>query len=135
MSSPTATAPPDVNSPAAARALAAGRVAVGAALLLAPRAAGGRWVGELIERPGVRALMRSIGVRDVVMGMIALHTVDHPEVGPRWQATCAAVDAVDAFATVSAAGDLPASGVAGTVAVAGGAALAGAYLSRALRGA
>ncbi len=124
-----------MNSGGAARALAAGRVAIGMALVVAPRQAGGRWVGQLIERPGVRALMRSIGVRDVVMGMIALHTVDHPEVGSRWQATCAAVDAVDAAATAAAAGDLPPAGVAGTVAIAGGAALAGAYLSRALRGA
>ena len=60
--------------------------------------------------------MRSIGVRDLVLGMIALHTLDHPEVGPRWQATCAVVDTVDLLATGAARKDLPAAGVAGTAA-------------------
>lgn len=123
-----------MNPKQAARVLAGARVAAGAALVLAPGLAASRWVGdELIARPAVRALMRSIGVRDVVMGMIALHTVSHPEVGPRWQATCAAVDLVDALATAGAAGDLPSSGVIGVVAVAGGAAAAGAYLSQAIK--
>ena len=65
--------------------------------------------------------------------MIALHTLDHPEVGPRWQATCAVVDTVDLLATGAARKDLPAAGVAGTAAVAGGAAAAGFYFSRALK--
>jgi hypothetical protein len=122
-----------LNAKAGARVLAVGRVALGAALLLAPRHAATRWVGEHIEHPAVRALVRSIGVRDVVLGMIALHTVEHPEVGPRWQATCATVDGVDLLATGAARGDLPAAGVAGTAALAGGAAVAGLYISRALR--
>jgi hypothetical protein len=41
------------------------------------------------------------------MGAIALHTLDHPEVGPRWQRTCAATDAVDALATLAARRSLP----------------------------
>jgi len=81
----------------------------------------------------VHALVRSIGVRDMVLGMIALHTLDHPEVGPRWQATCAIVDTVDLLATGAARNDLPAAGVAGTAAVAGGAAAAGFYFARALK--
>ena len=116
-----------------AQLVAAGRVAIGAALLLAPGRAAAPWLGDHVRRPAVRALVRSVGVRDLVLGMIALHTVDHPDVGPRWQATCAVVDGVDALATVGAAGDLPASGVAGTVALAGGAAVAGAWFSRELK--
>ncbi len=77
--------------------------------------------------------MRCIGVRDVVLGMIALHTVDHPEVGPRWQATCAVVDLVDLAATGAAAGDLPRAGALGTAVVAGGAAAAGLSFSRRLK--
>jgi hypothetical protein len=65
--------------------------------------------------------------------MIALHTLDHPEVGPRWQATCAVVDTVDLLATGAARKDLPAAGVAGTALVAGGAAAAGCYFARALK--
>jgi hypothetical protein len=116
-----------------ARALALGRAAFGAALLLVPERVGKGWLGEYAERPAVQALVRSIGVRDLVLGMIALHTLDHPEVGPRWQATCAIVDTVDLLATGAARNDLPAAGVAGTAAVAGGAAAAGFYFARALK--
>lgn len=116
-----------------ARVLAFGRVAFGAALLIVPGKVAKGWLGEYAERPAVHALVRSIGVRDVVLGMIALHTLEHPEVGPRWQATCAVVDTVDMLATGAARKDLPAAGVAGTALVAGGAAGAGFYFSRALK--
>lgn len=116
-----------------ARVLAIGRAAFGAALLFVPEKVAKGWLGEYAERPAVHALVRSIGVRDVVLGMIALHTLDHPEVGPRWQATCAVVDTVDLLATGVARKDLPAAGVAGTALVAGGAAAAGFYFSRALK--
>ena len=121
-----------MNPRQGARGLAIGRAAFGAALLLAPERVGKGWLGEYAERPAVHALIRSIGIRDAVLGMIALHTVDHPEVGPRWLATCATVDAVDLVATVAARKDLPTAGVLGTAAVAGGAAAAGFYLARAL---
>jgi hypothetical protein len=116
-----------------ARVLAAGRIAFGAALLVAPRFVARRWLGELAERPAVLALVRSVGVRDLVMGMIALHTIDHPDVGPRWQATCAVVDTTDLVVTVAARGDLPTAGVLNTALVAGGAAAAGFYCSRTLK--
>ena len=116
-----------------ARALAIARAAFGAALLIVPERVAKGWLGEYAERPAVHALVRSIGVRDLVLGMIALHTLDHPEVGPRWQATCAVVDTVDLLATGAARKDLPAAGVAGTAVVAGGAAAAGFYFSRALK--
>jgi hypothetical protein len=116
-----------------ARGLAIGRAAFGAALLIVPGTVAKGWLGEYAERPAVHALVRSIGVRDIVLGMIALHTLDHPEVGPRWQATCALVDTVDLLATGAARSDLPAAGVAGTALLAGGAAAAGFYFSRALQ--
>jgi hypothetical protein len=122
-----------VNPRLAARALASGRIAFGAALLVAPGGMTARWLGELSERPATRSLARSLGVRDLVLGAIALHTIDHPEVGPRWQATCAVVDGTDVLATLAARSDLPAGGAAGTVLVAGGAAAMGLYCSRALR--
>jgi hypothetical protein len=109
-------------------------VAFGIAMLVVPKRVATGWVGAAhAERPAVRALMRSIGIRDLVIGMIALHTLDHPEIGPRWQATCAAVDGVDLLATLAAASDLPAAGVAGTSLVAGGAAAAGLWCSRELK--
>jgi hypothetical protein len=122
-----------VSPRAAARALATGRIAFGVALLLAPKLLARRWLGELAERPAVLALVRSIGIRDLVMGAIALHTIDHPDVGPRWQATCAVVDTTDLLATLTARSDLPAAGAVNTALVAGGAAAAGFYCSRALK--
>jgi hypothetical protein len=116
-----------------ARALAIGRTVFGAALLIVPERVAKGWLGGYAERPAVHALVRSVGVRDVVLGMIALHTLDHPEVGPRWQATCAVVDTVDLLATGAARNDLPAAGVAGTAAVAGGAAAASFYFAHALK--
>ena len=122
-----------MNPRQGARGLAIGRAVFGAALLIAPRTVAKGWLGEHAERPAVHALVRSVGVRDIVLGMIALHTLDHSEVGPRWQATCAVVDTVDLLATGAARSDLPAAGVAGTALLAGGAAAAGFYFSRTLQ--
>lgn len=118
----------------AARVLAGGRITAGLALLLAPRRSLRGWVGpELSRRPAVQALSRSTGARDLVMGIIAMHTLEHPQVGPRWQLTCGAVDLTDALATVAARGDLPLTGALGVSALAGGSALVEVLLWRALR--
>jgi hypothetical protein len=124
-----------VNPRLLARTLAAGRIILGLGLLAAPARVGAGWLGELAERPAVGALLRLIGARDLVLGAIALHTIDHPEVGPRWQATCAVVDSSDVLATLAARSDLPPAGAAGTVLLAGVAAAVGGYCSRALRSA
>lgn len=116
-----------------ARAVAIGRIAFGVALLIWPKRVLASWVGEHAEHPAVLALARSIGIRDLVFGAMALHTVEHPEIGPRWQATCAVSDSVDLLATVAARSDLPATGVAGTALLAGGGAASGLYFSRALK--
>ena len=117
-----------------ARLIAGGRVGLGALMLVAPGPIAERWLGSgLASRPGVLALMRALGARDLVIGLIAAHTVSHPEVGPRWQATCAAVDTADAVATAAARRDLPVAGVAGTIALAGGTAVVETFLARALR--
>lgn len=109
-----------------ARVLAIGRVGIGAALLVRPRRAGTPWVGRKAARQrGTQALLRSMGARDVVLGMIALHTLKNPQVGPRWTKTCATIDAIDAAVTLAAIGDLPFHGVVGVTALAGGSAAAG----------
>jgi hypothetical protein len=109
-----------------ARVLAIGRVGIGAALLLRPRKAGRPWVGRKAARQrGTQALLRSVGARDIVLGMIALHTLKNPQIGPRWTKTCATLDAIDAVVTLAAIGDLPIHGVVGVTALAGGSAAAG----------
>jgi hypothetical protein len=106
-------------------ALAAGRVALGVAVLAAPEKVTGRWLGGHASHPVVRYLARSLGARDVALGMLVLWTLDDDELGPRAQAACAVVDSVDALATVAVRSDLPSSAVAGVAVVAGGAAGAG----------
>ena len=115
-----------------AKALAIGRMALGAVIVAAPSVTSG-WLGEHAERPAVQSLARMLGARDFVLGMIALHTAEHPEVGPRWQATCAAVDGVDLLATLAAGSDLPKAGVVGTVLLAGGSSAACFYFAQALK--
>jgi hypothetical protein len=115
-----------------ARVYAAGRVAIGAVALLAPRAVGRAWLGAAGATPAGGVAMRALGVRDLVLGGIALHTVDHPEVAPRWQRTCAAVDAVDFAATAAARRSLPPVGSALVMAMAAGGAATGAWLGGAL---
>jgi hypothetical protein len=109
--------------------MAAGRVALGAGLLLAPGRVARGWLGDLAERPAVHSVLRGFGARDAVIGMIALHTLENPQVGPRWQRTCAAVDAVDALAAVAAARDLPLRGTLAVAVLGGGAAVAGFWLA------
>jgi hypothetical protein len=116
----------------AARAYGAGRVAVGAALLLAPRLLGRIWLGRPAATPAGAVVIRAFAVRDLVLGGIAMHTVDHPDVAPRWQRTCAAVDAVDFAATAAARRSLPRVGAALVMAMAAAGAATGAWLGEAL---
>ena len=116
----------------AARALAAGRIAIGAACVVAPRLAGAAWIGPDAHRPGTTVFARALGARDVLLGLMVLHTVDHPDVAPRWLSATAACDAVDCAAAAKVRDELPAGRGAFGIALAGGSAAAGLTLSRAL---
>jgi hypothetical protein len=116
---------------AAGRAIAAGRIATGLGLMLAPRPIAKAWIGDL--GPGAEAVTRALGARDLVMGAITLHTIDHPQVGPRWVATCALTDLVDGAATWAARGALPRVGALGVPVAAVGASVAGLAASVLLR--
>jgi hypothetical protein len=115
-----------------ARILAAGRIAIGAALLAAPRPAVGMWIGRDAAAATVAPLGRALGAREVVLGAIALHTLDRPQVGPRWLRTLAACDAVDLAATLAARRALPAFGRALVVAMAGAGVAGQLWAARAL---
>jgi hypothetical protein len=113
--------------------LAAGRAALGVAVLAAPEQVVGRWLGrEQAAKPVILDLARSLGARDLALGIATLQTLEDPIIGPRVQALCAVVDGVDVLATIIARRELPTSGVLGTVAIAGAAAGAGFYFSHKL---
>jgi hypothetical protein len=113
--------------------LAAGRAVLGMTVLAAPEKVTERWLGEENSRlPVVGDLARSLGARDLALGIATLASIDDPVLGPRVQAACAVVDGVDAIATVIARKALPRTGVIGTVLVAGVASAAGFYFSHRL---
>ena len=114
----------------AVRGLAIARIVVGAALLLAPRWAGRRFLGDTVDTAGGSVLGRALGARDAVLGGMLLHTLDNPQVARRWTATCGGVDAVDFFAVVSAGSGIPFSKRFSFMLVAGGSAVAHGVLSR-----
>jgi len=93
-----------------ARALAAGRIAIGAGLLVAPRLSLGMWIGRSAADGATAPVARALGVREVVLGAMALHTLDRPQVAARWLRALAACDAVDLAATVAARRSLPSPG-------------------------
>jgi hypothetical protein len=101
------------------RVLAGGRVAIGAGLVAAPRLASGLWIGRDAASPAVAPLGRALGVREIVLGAMALHTLDRPAVARRWLRALALCDAVDLAANVAARRALPAPGVALIAALAG----------------
>src|SRR5918912_722466 len=90
------------------------------------------WLGRPADTPAGAVAMRALGLRDAVLGGMALHTIDHPEVAPRWQRTCAAVDALDLAATAAARAALPPVGSALVMAMAAAGAATGGWLGSAL---
>jgi hypothetical protein len=116
-----------------ARLYAGGRLGLGAALVAAPRVLGRPWIGSAADDAGGQVALRALGIRDALMGAVALHVVDHPQVGARWMATCAVADAVDLAATVAAGDRLPATGRLGVAAIAASGAATGVWLWTALR--
>jgi len=117
-----------------ARALAVGRVALGAGMLIAPAAIGRPWIGRVADRAGTRVALRGFGARDLVLGGIALHLAGRGPAGARALQACALVDVADAVATLAGRRDLPAVGAIGVAALAAGSAAAEVALSRSLAG-
>jgi MFS family permease len=87
-----------VNAQPVARALAAGRVAVGAALCVAPALAS-HWVGADGRRAGARTLTRALGARDAALGLGTLAAAGDPAELRHWLLASSLSDAVDLAAT------------------------------------
>jgi hypothetical protein len=112
---------------------AVGRIAAGAALIASPDRLAARWLGDDAARPGPRLAIRALGARDIALGAGVLATLGDDRQLRRWVAAsagCDLADAMSALATPSSA--LPANARWATVAMGGGAALAGAFVHRAL---
>jgi len=115
-----------------ARAQAAGRVLVGAALAVAPRSGAG-WIGPVSGERPTTVFTRALGARDAVMGLGVLRFAGDTEALRPWVAAGIVADAVDFLASLEARDELPQLGRAVAPVVAGGSVLLGAWVLAALR--
>jgi hypothetical protein len=120
-----------------AQAVAAGRVALGAAALAWPSVPARPWVGAAADDLAARVFGRALGARDLALGLGALAALQRPAAEPgsasAWVAAGALSDALDVVASLSAWPELPRGSRWLVAASAGGAALAGAAGALAMR--
>jgi len=108
--------------------LARGRAVIGLVLLVIPGVPARVWFGE--SSPRVRALLRMVGVRDLILGVGALTTLKERSQDAEWVGVGALADAVDGLVTLTTP-QLPLrSRLVGPTAL--GSALVGIKLARAL---
>ena len=112
-----------MNSRAMLTALAAGRLVIGAALVAKPQSqVGAGWVGaEEARRPVTGLLFRSVGARDMALGLGTLVAQRNGSPLKPWLLGATLADAVDLAATFTAGGAIPKAGKAAIVLFAGGA--------------
>jgi len=111
---------------------ARGRIAVGAALLLAPGWAGRRWIGEPAGHSAVKVITRALGARDLAIGLGAVIALDRGVPARGWFEAAALSDTVDLVATLLARDAIPDGARKAVTMIAGGSALVCAALARAV---
>ena len=109
-----------------ARRVAGLRVAIGAAAVLAPRLVMRPLLGPGMGRPIDKLLARSLGIRDVALGMGAILAMDRGAPSRGWLEAGGLADAGDLLATLLAFRSLPRFGrwtmllaISGAIAAAG----------------
>ncbi len=91
-----------------ARSIAVGRTVVGITAILAPTLVAGPWVGAAARTTAVRLFARTLGARDLALGIGALRALDRDDEEARpIVALGGMADAVDSLATVVAFAHLP----------------------------
>jgi len=76
-----------------------GRAVIGLVLLVIPGVPARVWFGE--SSPRVRALLRMVGVRDLILGVGALTTLKERTQDAEWVGVGALADAVDGLVTLT----------------------------------
>src|SRR5918992_1866774 len=109
---------------------ARGRMAVGAAFLVAPSLAGRLWVGGDARRPGARVLGRAFGARDLALGLGVVIALDRGAPVRGWLEASALSDAADFTAGLLDSGALPPPLRPGVLALGAGSAALAAWLAR-----
>jgi hypothetical protein len=121
----TITAGKAVDYRQLARAVAAGRLAVGVAMLAAPRTMARNWAGPGAADRSVSLLTRALGAREIALGAGVIVALDRGEPARRWVLAGVASDVVDASAALLGLRALGARRALPTVVVATAAAVAG----------
>lgn len=108
-----------------ARYLGALRAAIGAGLLVAPGFAGRVWVGPDADGDGTKVFARTLGARDLLLGLRTLDAVRDKEPVRGWLRLGVLADGADAVATILAARQLTRARKVLMPAIAAGAAVLG----------
>jgi hypothetical protein len=117
-----------------ATSFAAGRLAFGVGLLVAPGKVAGGWIGGDAARPAAKVVVRGLGARDIALSAGALAARGDQSRLATWVAAAVICDLADVGITLATPADvLPSNARWGTVALGGGSALLGAVIYRALR--
>jgi hypothetical protein len=114
--------------------IALGRLAFGVLLTAKPETTvGPGWVGaDEARRPATTLLFRSVGARDMAIGLGTLGAMRQGARLRPWLLGAILADTVDLVATFAAGRAIPAQGRAGIAAVAGGAVAAQVSIARSL---
>lgn len=116
-----------MDTTALATTLAAGRIALGLALVADPGRVGGRWIGRAAKSRDTQIAVRGLGIRDVALGAATMGTMratGTDGVGFKVLTGLGVlVDLVDVASTLVAGDDVP--GAVTSAAVAGVAAATG----------
>ena len=111
------------------RMQAAGRIAIGTAMVLNPEKVAASWIGGRdAGRTGPQVLTQALGIRDAAIGVGVLATAG-TAAARTWLLAGVAADSVDLVATLRARDDLPAIAAAGVTVIAAGSTLVGLYLA------
>lgn len=111
----TATTQPSLSVPVRGPArigslIAAGRIAVGATLLVRPDIPLRPWIGDRRDDAGALAIGRALGARDLALGLGAVLAGRRERPVRGWVEAGALADAADAVATLVAFRRLPSPG-------------------------
>ena len=100
--------------------ISTGRTVFGVAFIANPKLMDRAWIGKQARIPGAQLLARSVGSRDLVVGLGGLEALRRDDGSARpWLAAGAICDAVDFGATWAAGRAIPRRGRRGVLAIAG----------------
>lgn len=112
--------------------IGAGRVAFGAALMLAPEVVARGWIGEPASSAGGKVAVRAVGARDAILGLGVLLALWRGGPARGWVEAGAAADIADIAIALGSFSSMPPLGRFTTIALAGGSAFISARIAGAL---